>query len=452
MFELSWGSIISPGIKMCKYKSSLRKYLVYRFCIAVIVLFFIVNIIGCEANDIEEPEANTGKVIGKISASSDSSSINLSDLSHISVRLTRLKPDGGEEIVSTKDVYTDSDGKFVLETDLDGLSNLLVKAEKDNLEWRGIVTSTVKSGIAVYLQPLNLITTTSADLYKLIFISDSSFGYNTIGIMIDEEIASILNGNNEYISKVADVLKSDFETEKRTFLKAEFGGTLSQWNQIMNAVADAQCALDRDLYFAESENARDLAFRNYLNSVSDAYVEVGSSCVIYNKVNEVSVRVLLNGIKIIGSGLYFEFVKRSAEIRARILNIAVQHEFQKLEVDPSLINKVIFFGDELENNIKESHSQDEVENAFDNYKEEQIINLIKAMGIEGEIIPQLQDSIEVYKDELKVNVDTSDEDAVINAYINFYNNISNLVERQIHTENINRSTIVDVLILLNTYF
>jgi hypothetical protein len=437
---------------MCKCKSSLRKYLVYRLCIAVIVLFFIVNIIGCDANNVEEPEPNTGKVIGKISASSDSSSISLSDLSNISVKLMRLKSDGSEETVSTKDVYTDSDGKFVLETDLDGSSNLLVKAEKDNLEWRGIVTSTVKSGIAVYIQPLNLITTTSADLYKIIFISDSSLGYNAIRITIDEEIASMLNGNNEYISKVADILKSVFETDKRAFLMAEFGGTLSQWNQIMNSVADAQCALDRDLYFAESENARDLAFRNYLNSISDAYIEVGSSCVIYNKVNEISVRVLLNGIKSIGSELYFEFVKRSAEIRARILNIAVQHEFQKLEVDPSLINKVIFFGDELENTIKESQSQDEVENAFDSYKEKQILNLIKAMGIEGEIIPQLQDSIAVYKDELKASAETSDEDAIINAYVNFYNNISNLVEQQIHSENSNQSTIVDVLILLNTYF
>ncbi|HSD62405.1 MAG TPA: hypothetical protein VLB50_01370 [Ignavibacteriaceae bacterium] len=437
---------------MCKYDGRKKKYLIDKVCRALIVLFFIVNIIGCNADDIQEPEIVTAKVVGKISDGSASGTINLTDPGNVSVRLVRFKTNGDEETVSVKDAVTDSRGKFVLETNLDGVRNLLVKASKDNLELSGIVTSQVKSGIAVYLQPLNMVTTVSADLYKLIFPADSSFEYNRIAIMINEEIASNLNNHNDLINTIAGIIKSELDAERNTFLRPEIGGTPSQWNQILNAGITAQVALDRDLYFADSESAKKIAVNNYLNSISDTYIKAGLQPVTYSKVLEASVRVLLKSIEGIDSGLSFDFVKRSSEIRARILNIAVQYEFQMLDADPSLINKVIYFGDELENNLEDLNSESELENAFISYSEHQTENLLKVLGISGDSVPEIEDSIAVYKNELKSDVENGNEESIINAYINFYGKISNLVERKINSGNNNLSTIIDVLILLNMYF
>lgn len=437
---------------MIKYAKTKRKNLFEKICVELIVLFFIEFLIGCNSNDIEQPESVTSKVIGKISNDTASGTINLSELGNLSVKLIRIKANGEEETVSTGDPVTDSRGKFVLETALDGVSNLLVKAGKDNFELRGVVTSKVKSGIAVYLQPLNSATTVSADIYKLLFPSDNSIGFNRIMIMIDEGIASAMVSNDGLINKVADALKSELDAERNCFLRPEIGGTASQWDQIMNAGVAAQSAFDRDLYFADSESANEIAFRNYLNSISDSYIEEGLQPVIYSEVTEASVRILLKAVEGIGPRLNFELIKRSSEIRARAINIAVQYEFQKLEADPSLINKVIYFGDELENSLRDLQLQNDIEDAFINYKEHQTENLINALGISGVSVPEIDDSIAVYKNVLKSEVENGNDDSIITAYINFYENISQLVKRQINTENINQSAIIDVLILLNMYF
>lgn len=287
----------------------------------------------------------------------------------MSVKLIRMTPAGEEETVSMEDAMTDSQGKFVLETNLDGVNNLLVKADKDDMELRGILSTDVKSGIAVYLQPLNLITTVSSDLYKSALISNLNLEYTQIGILIDAEIASTIDSNSEFINDAAAAFKKGSDAEKEILLRPEIGGTTSQYEQIMNAKIAAQSALDRDLYYAGSESAKQVAFQNYLNSVADAYIEVGMQSATFSKVLEASIRVFLKEIEGINSRLNSEFIKRSSEIRARIINIAVQAEFQKLGADPTTMNKIINSGEELENNIINLQSATEISDEFSSYKD-----------------------------------------------------------------------------------
>ena len=139
---------------MLKNKSFNSQTIDNRIYFSIIVLFFIGALVGCSNQVSVETEEVTAKVAGKV--------IDDSDVQGIPVSLLRLGIQGNTELVSLNSVFTNSVGKFVLETTLDGESNLLVQAEKGSKEWRGILTASVEPGIAVYSQPLDRVTTISS--------------------------------------------------------------------------------------------------------------------------------------------------------------------------------------------------------------------------------------------------------------------------------------------------
>lgn len=75
------------------------------------------------------------------------------------------------------------------------------------------------------------------------------------------------------------------------------------------------------------------------------------------------------------------------------------------------------------------------------------------MGVNGNVIPAIEDSIKLYKNDLISGVvNGNEQSAIIDAYINFYGNIVNLVKQQTDTENTNQTAVANVLILLNIYY
>lgn len=430
---------------------TVRKKNIYsKFSITLVVLFFIGFLYGCDSDESVDADIVTAKVVGKVSDESVSGDNNLQNAL---VKLVRMDAQGEEEIVSLSEAVTDTQGKFVLETYLDGVNHLFIKADKNNAELRGILASKVRQGIAVYMQPLNQVTTISADLFKSILISNNNPDYTGIRILIDEEIASTLDSNRSLIDNTAAAFETGYQAEEETFLRPEIGGTTSQWEYILGTKVNAQSALDRDLYYSASVSSRQKAYQNYLGAVANAYVDSGLQFVTFSKVLEVSTRVFLKEIEKINSRLNFEFVRRTSEIRAGVLNIAVQYEFERLGADPSAINEIINAGEELENSIPNMQSQSEISGAYTNYKDTVIENLKEILGGNGTVIDAIEENIMNYKNELISIVDNSnDQSAVIDAYLNFYGKITSLVQQQIGTESVLQYAANNILILVNMYY
>jgi hypothetical protein len=423
-----------------------RKNIFNRIYFATIVLFLIGVLVGCSKNNPIEPET-TAKVAGKVFDESETR-MGIKDAS---VRLVNIGFDGSEETISTDDEKTDSEGKFILETNFNGISNLLVKANKDGREWRGILTANIQPGIAIYMQPLTNVTTVSADLYMTALNSNISLPFTQIRILIDAEIAAILDSNKNYNADVITAVKTGFDTEEEIMLRPEIGGTTSQWQQILDAKNAAQSALDRDLYFARTENTEQIAFHNYICYEIDAYVDAGMQTETFSKVLEASLRSFLKKIEGLNSRLYFDLLKRSSEIRARTINVAVQSQFQKLGADPSIINKVIYTGEDFENHLRNVQSEIEILNEFENYQNEVLEYFIKVLGVNGNSIPAIEENISTLRNDLKTEVNKSaDQGEIINAYVSFYTQVKNLVEQQ--TNSGNKDATAELLILVNMYF
>ncbi len=417
----------------------------YKIFFLTIVLFFIGALVGCSKSVSVDTDEVTAKVAGRIQDDSG--------ITRISVRLLRLNISGNSEIVSLEDVFTNSDGKFILETNLDGESNLLVQADNNNDGWRGILSAAVKPGIAVYAQPLNSTTTISTDLFIGALESGRNLDYTQIRLFIDNEIAGILDSNRELMNSIISAISTESIAEKETMLRTEIGGTTSQWQQIIVAKTAAQAAFDRDLYYALSKNAQQAALYSYLYSVSDAYVDVGLQSETFSKVLEASIRAFLKEIEGINSRLEFEFSRRTSEIRAKALNASILSEFQKLGADPSMINEVIYAGETLQENLEDIQSTEGIVNEFAGYRDQIIENLLKVLGVYGDTVQAYQGNIQDYKTALISDVaNSSDADGIISAYINFYSSIKNLVKQHLNSGNVQQDAAAEVLILLNMYF
>ncbi len=430
---------------MLKNKGFDGRNLYNKIYFLIIVLFFIGTLIGCSKEVSVETEEVTAKVAGKVS--------DVTGTQGITVRLLRLSAEGNTEIVSVGDVNTKSDGKFVLETNLDGVGSLLVQAEQGSKEWRGILTTSVKPGIAVYSQPLDNVTTLSADLYIRAHDTDLNLDYTQVRILINDEIAAIISENEELMDVVVNAVNLGFIAEKETMLKPEIGGTTSQWQQIIVAKNAAQTALDRDLYYALSENAEHAALNNYLYSISDTYVDVGMQSETFSKVLEASLRIFMKEIEGINSLLEFEFLRRTSEIRAGVLYASVLAEFQKLGADPSMVNMIIEAGVNLQKNLESRQSAEDIANEFTSYRNEVLENLVKVLGIYGNNLQTFQENIAGYKITLVSEIHQSkNPEDVINAYLSFFGKIKNLVAQQLNLVSVKADAAAEVLILLNMYF
>lgn len=430
---------------MFKYERLEKKNIYNKVVLSTFVLFFIGTLAGCSKETSVQTEEITAKVAGRVQGDSL--------LEGIHVRLAKTNTLGTIETVSLEDGYTDSEGKFILETNLSEARNLLIEAENGIKKWRGIMTAGVIPGITMYTQPLNTATTVSADLFQIALESGINPDYIQIRLLMNEEIAEILANETDLKKNISDAITLEFNSEKETMLRSEIGGTTSQWQQINVARIAAQTALDRDLYYSISESTEKTAIYSYLGSVSEAYVEVGLKSSTFSKVLETSVRTFLKDIDGINSRLEFEFKRRTSRIRARVINVAVSSEFQKLGADPSMLASVIKTGEDLEDNLEDSQSTEEITNEFTEYRDHCRENLIKVLGINGNSIRTFQENIDGYKITLISDIENSIESSeIISAYMNFYGSIRNLVEQHLNSGNVVQNAAAEVLILINMDF
>ncbi len=438
--------MFAPGVMMLKNECFAVINIFNKIFFSIVVLFFIVALAGCSKDIPVETEVVTAKVAGRIQ---DGSYLN-----RTRVKLLKLEAPGITKTVSLEDVFTNSDGKFILETNLDGESNLLIQADKDNEQLRGIITAKVEPGITVYSQPLGSISNVCTYLYTISIESGENVAYTQFRILINQETAGLLENNMGQMNVVSRAVTIESDAEEEIFLRPEIGGTTSQWQHIVVAKIAAQTVLDRDLYYSLSESAQQSSIYNYLSSVSDAYVEAGLQSDTFSKVLEASVRAFLKEIGgNISPQLDFEFLRSTAVIRARIMNVAVLSEFQKLGADPSLTAKVILSGDNLLHKLIDIDSAEDIADEFAAYRDQCLENLIKVLGVYGNKIQTFQTDIENFKVNLITDIEnSSDTGEIISAYLSFYNKITNLVGQQFNSQDVVRNAATEVLILLNMYF
>ena len=171
---------------------------------------------------------------------------------------------------------------------------------------------------------------------------------------------------------------------------------------------------------------------------------------------EIADRALLRSISNFDASTKIDIEKRASQVRAYVLNYAVQAKFNMLEPGPQLYNQIVSAGGKLFLSIEQASTHDEIITNFSNYHAEILDLISKLVGIRSDIIKNLDKNIGELKSELmtSVNGETA-TDSLINEYFDFFSNSTSLIQQTITSEeddNHQIMTSADILVLLNMQF
>lgn len=380
---------------------------------------------GCSRNsDPVGNNSSVSKVEGRVTGSEGHASANNS-IEGAVVTLAKIEADGSLKTVSVNSVKTDASGRFLIDTELNGVSDLIVVASKGPDEWKAVVSSEVKHGITVFSQPLNNETTAEAEVYseakeeKYINIA-----YGDIANYLTAEAAVEIKGKKDKAKDAASAFKAEADACAAAFTHESIGVTASKLQEINNARKNAQAKLERDLFYAETNAAVNAAYDSYFNSIIDAYVNAGVQAKLFLKIMEISHRVFINKAGNAGNSMKHHFSKKAALTRAKVIRHIMEAKFRAAGASQSTIDAVNNASVQLYASISAANSYDEIIAAFENYQSIIINQLSTTLGIHASALASVEAKIPNFKIKLKNSVFTSIIiEAIIAAYMEFYENI-----------------------------
>lgn len=396
-------------------------------CVTIIASMFLAS---CSKDNPIEPGSNTAKVAGRISSSSGlsktiSSSSALDGVQGATVILAQVQADGSLKTVSTQNIQTDVAGKFVVETNLNGTSNLVVVATKGTTEWKAIVSSRVQSGGTVYAPPLTAESTEEANVYvKLVSQGHAGdFDEADLKLLLNAQAAGFIRGNSQAEMDFINAFQTSVQATIQASSNSYFGLTSSQIQAMMQAKANAEAGFDTDLYNssdtdADNENCRN----NYEGGVLSA--NSGANAFAYAELMRIGVTAFVNASASMNSDLRLAIVKSFYTRYAFVLNYAMQQQFQTAGASGAQISSVSSAGSTLYASIKSSADLNQIATAFVQYRSAIKAQIQLTLSSYASLIESIDATINgtvsaksIFNAAINGTVSI---DAIINAYITFF--------------------------------
>ncbi len=421
---------------------SIKSLLKPKIILVAITSMLVLSACSKDDNPVESG-GSTSKVSGRISTSSASQNVlaktsGVESVDGATVILAQVQADGSLKTVSTQSVQTDVNGKFVVETKLSDVKNLVVVAEKASAKWKAVVSAQVKSGTTVYAPPLNSESTTEADLYiKLVSSGQADANSESdLKLFINSESAAEINGNSDAETKFINAFSAHAQATAQAAGNSYFGLTNAQVQAFLKAKADASAKLDQDLYMSgDSDSDVEAAYNNYENTVLTANSTNNINANVYAELMRIGLSAYTNASASMQSQARFATSKSFYLRYALVLNYAMKQQFQAAGASSDQVNSVNSAGVSLYSSIKSSANLDDVNNAFIQYQSSIKSQLKVTLNSYASFIDTIDSNVNstggaktVLTSSINVGVSFS---AVINAYIAFYNSIKTLAQATI---------------------
>lgn len=412
-------------------RSNLDNYIL--FSIGLVLVFFLA---GCSQNNPTGPNSSPAIIKGRVEGNSgmNKASSTSSGVQGATVILTEVRADGSFQTISNAAVQTDVDGKFTLETNVNGNSDLMVIATKDSSQWMAVVASTVNSNSTVYVRPLDDESTVMASIFiKAKADNYTNVSYTGIENYINANIAAQIKGNSSLISETAASLNSEANAEAAS--SSAMGISQTQWQAIINAQETAQANLDEDLYNSSSPDDSN-AYNIYYQSLINAYVSSGVSADTYGKLMVISNNTLLKSTAKFNSQLSFYFEQSAAYLQAKITSYAVQAKFMTMGATNTEIEALANANTALCSSIKNDSQSSEIDNDFSNYQVQVLAELKLIFNNNQAAITAISSSTKLFDSTFESEISSSSStDDMITAYNNFYSNVNSSVAASLGTDN-----------------
>jgi hypothetical protein len=410
----------------------------------VLAAYLVAGLISCSKSSDYSSGVNGGvnsKISGRVTESGGLKSASLKSgqavagVQGATVIIAEVQANGTLNTVSTQNVQTDIDGKFVIETKMSGAKNLVVVATKNTSEWKAVVSSEVKSGTTVYAQPLNTETTAEAEVYTRLIASGKTnvIPQTDVQLYVNADVAAQIKGN----ASAQDQLISSLEVASQAKTKASgnsyFGISNSQLQAITAANAQAQANFEAALFNTDdSQSANEEKFDNFQKAIVTAYANANVKAETYAKLSAISSKAFINAAASMSSLIYFASAESNYLRVAFIIRQAMEVKFQEAGASSAQLSAVVSAGANLTSSIKSSVSLNQIADAFVQYHNSIIAQLKLTMSGYVNTIDMIDTSINgnvgikaILNGAIGATLST---DAIVNAYVNFSNSCKTLVQ------------------------
>ncbi len=439
---------------MSKHITNTRNFVrVFNLFVFSIVIFFT----GCQKEDVLsiQPETSNAKIEGKVLGDGGFSKINKSFVDGAKVYLSLVDENGFIQKIPESDCVTNKEGIFNSTINISGNKIILISAAKGDRTWETIINLNFQNGLTYYAQPLNDETTSEAAVFiEKLKNNFSNVSYSDVSIFIDETITKYISSKNVNPFQIASAINDIKNIEVSTLSNIKFIPFSVNVDKINTSKSFAQSLLERDLYYSKTQNDFDASFAAFYESIVAGYTNSGIEPDNFYKLLEIAHRSLLSSISNIDANVKIEIEKKASQVRAYVLNYAVQTKISKMRADAETYATVINAGGKLYASLKDAKSHDEIIKYFSDYHAEIIQAIYRLMGVRSDAIKILDKGIEDLKPKLisSINFNTTG-DVLISEYLNFFSGAAELVAKAINKEGDSQLQLsADIILLLNMQF
>ncbi len=435
----------------------IKKYSV----IFISVIFLnVMNFIGCEKvedeeeNPVESYHNNTAKIEGRVFGDGGYSNFTSTNVSGAIISLSEINEDGSLKIISQSDVTTGKNGNFHTSVDYAGKNKILVSAAFGTKAWRSIINNDVKNGLTYYIQPLNDESTAESEVYiQALKNNYTNVTYTDIAIFVDETIAENINQNIVTPDQIASVVEEIKNIENIAISDKQFVTKSIDIEKLDNSISFAQSLLERDLYYAYNQTDYQAAFSAFYESIVTSYINSGLEADVFYKILEIAHRALLQRISNFDESSRIEIEKRASQVRAYVLNYAVQSKFNRLEPDPQMYKMIVSAGQKLFVTIDQAQTHAGIISNFSEYHVEALDAISDLLGVRSDKIKNLDNNIYKLKSALITSIENqTTSDSLIKEYLNFFSESEALISNMIASDDDQVRLSAEILILLNLQF
>lgn len=346
------------------------------------------------------------------------------------VVLAEVQADGSLKTVSTNSVQSDAAGKFVVETKLNGVNNLVVVADQGSTEWKARVSSSVQSGTTVYAPPLNSKSTTEANLYIKIVSEGHSQDVDDadLNLLMDSDVAAQIKGDDNAQAQIISAMSAKYQATSQAAVNSYFGFSNSQMQAMATAKANAKAKLDESLYMSgDSDDEADNDVNDYEGTVLSASVSNNISASSYAELMRIGLTAFINASSSMSAQAKFAVAKSFSKRYAFVLSFAMQEQFTAAGASNAQVNAVAAAGNTLYASVKSSTDMNQIASAYTQYgasiQSELKITLNAYASLIDSIYTNINSSAGAKTSLIAVASSSISFDSIVTAYLNFFTTV-----------------------------
>lgn len=451
--------------KSKKKGSTSMRYLIKSQRILLTVILVSTSIFySCSINDnpVDSGQSsNYSTIEGRLSGNSGFNKLakisSTEGIEGATVTVARVNANGSLTTVSNGSVQTDTQGKFVIQSNANTENNLMVICTKGSSEWKAIVSGSVNRGSKTYCPPVNEETTEEAVIYSEVQSQGKSnlISYADIRMFINAEIAAKVKTDQTLRAKIISSLESSGSARIQFLSSSSVGATTTQMQAIASANVQAQSEIDSYLYLHDdSQLSYDAANEQYSTTLVGVYISSGLKAESCAKTIELSLKALVKASTGVNSDSRDSFERSCARIKAYFFAKVNEEQFRSTGASQSQISAVVTAGVNLKTSIKVATTLSQMNNAFIAYHNSLVTQFKTYLSVRAQTIDSIEASINNVAG-VKATLNSSlslaiSSQMVVNAYIEFFNAVKLLVQSSMGTATqaeINNTT--EILVLAN---